>query len=470
MDQLISHIYNIVADKFTVPVEDISDDTGPGDLSDWDSVGQIQLIMRLEKEFNIQLSLEDAMSMNSVKDIISVIKKYTSKQQSETPSNIEAATKTDVASILKLPKATSWGEGSIHALSKVEQKNIVVMTGTSGYAAEIKQKIQKCLQNKATVSFIQKSSGEPKESDIYKVAEILKKESPDLIVAVGGGSCIDTAKLSWVLYENPELEFNDVIKPFSLPTLRKKASFIAIPTTFGSGSEVSSAAAFTKDGSEGKTIIVSHQLIPDQVILDPNLGKSMPLNTVYVSAFDALTHAVEGYVSIVHNLLVDPYAIYSVKSILSALQDIQQQGLTDRSLHVLCRSAYYAGIVQNHCSVGLTHSLAHQLGGYGVSHGLGNALFLTLVMEYNAKGTEKYDQLAEECGFESFDKLISVIQGLFENADILPNSQVLEKIVADKAGIIESAMKDITFKTNPVAPKKDDLESLFDGFRKKFLS
>jgi alcohol dehydrogenase class IV len=426
--------------------------------------------MRLEKEFNIQLSLEDAMSMNSVKDIISVIKKYTSKKQSKAPSNIEAIANADAASILKLPKVTSWGKGSIHMLSKVDQKNIVVMTGASGYAAEIKQKIQECLQNKATVSFIQKSSGEPKESDIYKVAEILKKESPDLIVAVGGGSCIDTAKLSWVLYEYPELKFNDVVKPFSLPPLRKKASFIAIPTTFGSGSEVSSAAVFSRDGSESKTIIISHQLIPDQVILDPNLGKSMSLNIVYASAFDALTHAIEGYVSVIHNLLVDPYAIYSVKSILSALQDIQQQGLTDRSLHVLCSCAYYAGIVQNHCSVGLTHSLAHQLGGYSISHGLGNALFLTLVMEYNAKGTEKYNQLAKECGFKSLDKLISVIHGLFKSAYILPNSQVLKKIVDDKVSIIELAMKDITFKTNPIALKKDDLESLFDGFRKKFLT
>ncbi len=470
MNQLRSHIYNIVANKFTVSIENISDDTSPGNLSGWDSVGQIQLIMRLEKEFNIQLSLEDAMSMNSVKDIISVIKKYTSKKQSKAPSNIEAIANADAASILKLPKVTSWGKGSIHMLSKVDQKNIVVMTGASGYAAEIKQKIQECLQNKATVSFIQKSSGEPKESNIYKVAEILKKESPDLIVAVGGGSCIDTAKLSWVSYEHPELEFNDIVTPFSLPPLRKKASFIAIPTTFGSGSEVSSAATFSKDGSKGKTIIISHQLIPDQVILDPNLGKSMPLYTVYVSAFDALTHAIEGYAAIVHNLLVDPYAIYSVKSILSALQDIQQQGLTDRSLHVLCSCAYYAGIVQNHCSVGLTHSLAHQLGGYSISHGLGNALFLTLVMEYNAKGTEKYNQLAKECGFKSLDKLISVIHGLFKSAYILPNSQVLKKIVDDKVSIIELAMKDITFKTNPIALKKDDLESLFDGFRKKFLT
>ena len=198
MNQLRSHIYNIVANKFTVSIENISDDTSPGNLSGWDSVGQIQLIMRLEKEFNIQLSLEDAMSMNSVKDIISVIKKYTSKKQSKAPSNIEAIANADAASILKLPKVTSWGKGSIHMLSKVDQKNIVVMTGASGYAAEIKQKIQECLQNKATVSFIQKSSGEPKESNIYKVAEILKKESPDLIVAVGGGSCIDTAKLGFV--------------------------------------------------------------------------------------------------------------------------------------------------------------------------------------------------------------------------------------------------------------------------------
>ena len=468
MDPLKRSVYNILADHFSVSAEDISDGIGPGDLVNWDSLGQMQLVIKIEKEFNFKFTVEEIIAINSVKDLMAVIKRHSSNREIEDPIIDQRQNKSIVTHLLRLPRNTYWGENSIRALNMLEQKKVVIVLGSSAYTSGMKQKLSMYLR-KSKIDFVQKENGEPQASDIYKAAEALSKHSPDLIIAAGGGSCLDTAKLSWVLYEYPGLKLGDLACPHSLPPLRNKASFIAIPTTFGSGSEVSSAAVFSKDDSMAKTVIVSHELLPDQVILDPNLGESMPLGILYTSAFDALTHAIEGFVSSIVNPAVDPYAIFSVKNIINALHEIQQKGISSRHLYSLCYSAYYSGIVQNHCSAGLTHSLAHQLGNYGIRHGLGNALFLTIVIECNKRWTDRYDQLADGCGFGRADGLITTIKKLIKNAGILQDSEALKKVLDDRDAIIELAMRDITFKTNPVVLKKDELGIIFDRFQKEFL-
>lgn len=464
MDPLRSEIYRILSEEFSVPWEEISDELGPGDLSKWDSIGQIRLIARLEETFHLQFAVSDMISMNHVKEIVETIRKRLPKESKKETSPLrkkvfQHGIKT---SPLRLPRRTHWGEGSLSALSSLERSRVAVVTGSSAYAAALQKKARSFLSGR-TVSFIQKPPRETTEGWVHELAKELEAFSPDAIVALGGGSSIDGAKLGWVLYEHPTLNLEEFFTPFTLPPLRKKAILIAVPTTFGTGAEVSSAATYSKEGELGKSILVSHELLPDQSILDPGLGQGTPLPIVYASAFDALTHAIEGYVSIVRNPLIEPYAVLAVRTILSALGELlEAKKLSKEILWGLATSSYYAGIVQNHCSVGLTHSFAHQLGSFGLAHGQANALFLSAVMTSNAeKAPHRYETLAAGCGFRSHSEMIASVAGLTKAAPFHPDHETWEKLSRHRSSIVEGAMKDITFKTNPVSFDQPTLERIF---------
>ena len=163
-------------------------------------------------------------------------------------------------------------------------------------------------------------------------------------------------------------------------------------------------------------------------------------------------------------------AIMVIKEILKTLNNIRNENTDIKVLEALCYSAYYAGIIQNHCSVGLTHSFAHQLTSYGVSHGTGNAMFLNTVMEYNSTRSKKYKVLAEEIGFNSVKDLIDHISLIFKKSQICPNQSIIESIIKDKSVIIEGSMKDMTFRTNPVELSKDDVEIIFDNTMKNIIN
>ena len=140
--------------------------------------------------------------------------------------------------------------------------------------------------------------------------------------------------------------------------------------------------------------------------MDPELGLSASNLTLFSSAFDALTHAIEGYVSIIDKPLLNPIAIIAMKEIIKVLDYITEKNIDIKHLETLCNAAYYAGIIQNHCSVGLTHSFAHQLTSYGVNHGTAVAIFLAPVIEFNSNRSEKYSNLIKEMGLNQLMNLL----------------------------------------------------------------
>ena len=470
MEEIRSKVLSIISEQFSVSESEIADETGPGDLAKWDSIGQLRLILELEKQINIQLSVDDVMSINNVKDIIKVINNFF--QGEEKPSE-DQEVKVAISSVfhpVRVPSTTYWGKNSLSVLNTLDLNRIAVITGSSKYAEGITKKVSELVSEDTDYQAFQRPKSEPIESDIVKLSEMLHQFSPSHIIAIGGGSTIDIAKLSWLLYERPDFLLGDVDGSIIDLKLRQKASFIAVPTTFGSGSEVSSAAAFTKENDCGKSILVSHDFIPDQVILDPLLGEGANLTTVYSSAFDALTHAVEGYVSVVNHPMLEPVAIMTIKDIIQAMKKIISECISADVLETLCYSAYYAGIVQNHCSVGLTHSFAHQLGHYGVSHGIANAMFLVPVIEYNSRKVENYNNLAIEIGLKSVNDFIDEINGILNKSLIMPCKDILETIISDKTTIIEGAMNDITFRTNPVILVQSEVETVFDNAMEGFIN
>ena len=468
MKNITDQILKVVSKEFSVGLKDINLDTGPGDLVKWDSLGSLRLVMSIEKEFNIQLTIDDIVTVNSIKDLIKVVSNLLNVEEKDLNNKHKFPTLNKITDIIKFPKTVYSGLGSLNSLSSIEIDKVAIILGPSMYAKEIANKVERQLNNIKSKRFL-RNKGEPKEKDIKDLASRLKKFSPKHILAIGGGSTIDIAKLAWLKYEQPNYDlgnFDDGIQDFKL---RKKASFIAVPTTFGSGSEASSAAAFIRDNEIKKTILVSHDFLPDYVILDPELGLSASNLTLFSSAFDALTHAIEGYVSIINKPILNPIAIMAIKEIFKVLDNIKEQNTDIKFLETLCNAAYYAGIIQNHCSVGLTHSFAHQLASYGVSHGVAVAMFLTPVIEFNSNRSEKYTNLIKEIGFKSINELIDNISAKLNKSKIYPNDKIINKIVKNKSLIIESAMMDITFRTNPIVPNKSEVETIFDNAIKKII-
>ena len=455
-------VFRIISEQFSVLENEIKDETGPGDLSKWDSIGQLRLILELEKQFNIQLSVDDVISINNITDIIKVINKYIEDGENKSKYNDEKAPISLSFQTVRIPTNTHWGKNSISVLNELDLNRTAFITGSSKYTDGIIEKVSEQMFKNTVYQVFQKPKGEPTEDGIFQLSEKLHQFSPDHIIAIGGGSTIDMAKLSWLLYEKPDFKLNDIDGSMIDLQFRKKALFIAVPTTF-SGSEVSSAAAFTTNNSLGKSIIVCHDFLPDHVILDPLLGKSAQPETIFSSAFDALTHAVEGYVSLISHSMLDPISIMTVKNILQSMKIILSDGINDDVLESLCFSAYYAGIVQNHCSVGLTHSFAHQLGNNGIGHGVANAMFLVPVIDYNSKRSDRFDVLASEIGYKSIFHLSDNIKEILTESSIIPGKEKLESIITDKTRVVSGAMKDITFRTNPVILDKSDVGVVFDN-------
>jgi alcohol dehydrogenase class IV/acyl carrier protein len=462
IDDIKNRLYGVISRQFLISESDITDEIGPGDLAAWDSIGQLQLILAIEKAFDLQLSVNDVMSINNVKDIIDVLIKYSQSDEKVLQMDQKQAIEQSVFHPLMVPGVTYWGNGSLSVLNSFNYKRVALVTGTSSYAMRLVDRIRKMFPGVEFQDF-HRTHGEPNENGINELALKLQSFSPDCIIAAGGGSTIDSAKLSWLLYEKPEFDLNSVEHSIYDFQLRHKASLIAVPTTFGSGSEVSSAATFTKTNQSSKTILVSHDFIADKVILDPALGEMTPLPLIYASAFDSLVHAIEGYVSIVNNPLLDPNAIMAVKNILSALNKLKNKGLNGDILETLCYASYYAGIVQNHCSVGLTHSFAHQLWEFGVGHGQANALFLKSVIEYNSTKTDKYTGLVSEIGFASVGEFIDEVGEIILEANIFPDRDIINSILDKKNKVVEGAINDVTFRTNPVPLTKSEVETVFDN-------
>ena len=460
MKEIKSKVYKILSELFSVSESEITDEVGPGDLAKWDSIGQLRLILELEDQFDIQLSVDDVISINNVRDIINLINKFVQDGEKKLKGHVAFSS---TFHPVRFPSTTYWGKNSISVIKTFDLNRLAIITGASKYADDIIEKLSEFIPVNTIFQVFKKSKGEPIESDIMKLSEMLHEFSPSEIIAIGGGSTIDIAKLSWLLYERPDFRLCDVDGSIVNLKPHKKASFIAAPTTFGSGSEVSSSAAFTKENDLGKSILVSHDFIPNQVILDPLLAESANLITIYSSAFDALTHALEGYVSIVSHPMLEPIAIRTIIDIIKAMKTIISEGVSSDVLGTLCYSAYYAGIVQNHCSVGLTHSFAHQLSHYGISHGIANAMFLIPVIEYNSRKVNKYNNLAIEVGFKSVIDFKEEINEILNESSIIPSKDILRKMINDKTTIIQGAMNDITFRTNPVILGQSEVETVFNN-------
>lgn len=363
-----------------------------------------------------------------------------------------------------LPRDLYHGENALDALKTLEgRKASVVVGGGSMKRFGFLDRIVKNLEEAGMeVQVIEGVEPDPSVETVMKGAELMRQFEPDWIVAVGGGSPIDAAKAMWAFYEYPETTFEDLITPFSFPTLRTKAKFAAIPSTSGTATEVTAFSVITDYSKGVKYPLADFNITPDVAIVDPALAETMPPKLTANTGMDALTHAIEAYVSTMHCDYTDPLALHAIEMIRDNLVDSYNSDMEarDRMHNAQC----LAGMAFSNALLGIVHSMAHKTGaaysGGHIVHGAANAMYLPKVITFNAKEPEaekRYGEIAAFIGLEpTSEALIEWINDMNRQLNIAPSIREYEGGIIDEAEFLEKlpevaelAVGDACTGTNP---------------------
>jgi alcohol dehydrogenase class IV len=383
-----------------------------------------------------------------------------------------------------IPRDIYFGRGSLEILKEVKGKKASIITGgssmqKSGFLRKAKDLLEEA---GLEVHAFEGVESDPSIETVMKGAAFMREHSPDVIVSIGGGSPIDAAKAMWIFYEHPEIQFDDIKNPFTVPKLRNKAIFIAIPSTSGTATEVTAFSVITDYQSKIKYPLADYNLTPDIAIVDPDLADSMPKGLIAHTGMDALTHAIEAYVATAASEFSDPLALHAIKLIIANLvMSYEGKKEAAEKMHY---AQCLAGMAFSNALLGITHSLAHKTGAaLNIPHGLANAIYLPYVIRYNANkeakgyrqngaesGRSRYAEIAKHIGVMEEDEtvLVEKLIGLVEsinNALHIPTS--LREAGVDEGefkkladGIAENAEKDPCTGSNPRHAGKEELKEL----------
>jgi acetaldehyde dehydrogenase/alcohol dehydrogenase len=312
----------------------------------------------------------------------------------------------------KLPSSIYFRRGSLPiALEELsDKKRALIITDkflfNNGYCNET-LKILKA-QGLETEIFYEVEA-DPTLAIVRQGAKVAQSFQPDVIIALGGGSPMDAAKIIWVMYEHPEVDFADLALRFmdirkriyKFPKMGVKAQMVAIPTTSGTGSEVTPFAVVTDEVTGKKYPIADYQLTPNMAIVDPNLVMDMPKSLTAFGGIDAVTHALEAYVSVMANEYSDGQALQALDLLFKYLPDSYEFGakapVAREKVH---NGATIAGIAFANAFLGVCHSMAHKLGAeFHLAHGLANALLISNVIRFNAT-----DMPTKQAAFSQYDR------------------------------------------------------------------
>ncbi len=312
----------------------------------------------------------------------------------------------------KLPKSIYFRRGSLPvALGDLEgKKRALLVTDrflfNNGYADEIEQLLKD--RGIEVLTFFDVEA-DPTLSIVRKGADICRSYQPDVILALGGGSPMDAAKIMWVMYEHPETEFEELAMRFmdirkriyKFPKMGVKAELVCITTTSGTGSEVTPFAVVTDDQTGAKYPLADYELTPNMAIVDANLVMNMPKSLTAFGGYDAVVHALEAYVSVMANEYSDGQALQALKLLKEYLPSSYKNGAKDPiAREKVHNAATIAGIAFAQAFLGVCHSMAHKLGAeFHLPHGLANALLMTNVVRYNAN-----DNPTKQTAFSQYDR------------------------------------------------------------------
>lgn len=361
-----------------------------------------------------------------------------------------------------------FGEGCLEYIKTMDYKKVsIVIGGSSMVKSGILKKVETYFaESGAETMVISGVEPDPHFTTVMRGANEMKAFGPQLIVALGGGSVMDAAKMMWVYYEHPELsKLEEVFPPNPFPKLRTKARFCCIPSTSGTASEVSRSVVIT-DEAGLKQGLGNMEMMPDIAICDPEVTVSMPAHITAETGMDALTHALEALVSNRGNYVSNIFATKAAQDIIATLPAACENGQDLKARETMLNASMVAGMAFTNVSLGIVHSMAHTIGSYfHVAHGLADAILLPYVMEFNrgeAYAGEAYDKLAASIGS---DDLIETIKDLNQKVGI---PSALKAVIEDEAAfmgmmdkLIEGAKADGCTKTNPIIPTSEQLKELY---------
>ena len=388
-----------------------------------------------------------------------------------------------------LPRDIYHGENALEALKTFKGKKAFVCVGGGsmkrfGFLDRVVQYLQEAGME---VKLFEGIESDPSVDTVMKGAKEMQDFGPDWIVAIGGGSPIDAAKAMWIKYEHPECTFEDMCKVFGIPTLRNKAKFCAISSTSGTATEVTAFSIITDYEKGIKYPIADFEITPDVAIVDPALAQTMPKKLVAHTGMDALTHAIEAYVSTANCDYTDPLALHAIEMIRDDLVDSYNEDKKARNeMH---NAQCLAGMAFSNALLGIVHSMAHKTGavfgdlGAHIIHGAANAMYLPKVIAFNAKdetAKKRYAKIADVIGLsghtddEKVKALITYVRGLNDKlniphciknygADSYPTEQgfVPENIFLERLhDIAVNAIADACTGSNPRQPSVEEMEKL----------
>lgn len=388
-----------------------------------------------------------------------------------------------------LPRDLYHGKGALENLKNLEGKKAIVCVGGGSMKRNgfLDRAVKYLEEAGMEVKLYEGIEPDPSVTTVMKGAAVMEEFKPDWIVAMGGGSPIDAAKAMWIKYEYPEITFEEMCKVFGIPKLRKKAHFCAIPSTSGTATEVTAFSIITDYDKGIKYPIADFEITPDVAIVDPDLAETMPVKLVAHTGMDAMTHAIEAYVSTANCNYTDPLAIH-------AIEMIQANLVKSYSGDMSCRDDMHdaqclAGMAFSNALLGIVHSMAHKTGaafvdqGGHIIHGAANAMYLPKVIKFNSKdetAAKRYAYIADFLGLggdtteAKIDNLIAMLRKMNDELNIpqciknygeggLPAEQGIvpeDEFLAKLPDVAANAIKDACTGSNPRQPSQEEMEKL----------
>ena len=408
----------------------------------------------------------------------------------------------------KVPEKIYFEAGSVQYLAKMPEIHRAMIVADPGmvqfgYVDRVIYQLNKNA-NMPVIEIFSDVEPDPDLTTVRKGAALMNSFQPDVVIALGGGSAMDAAKAMWLFYENPDADFVGMSQKFmdirkrvyKFPKLGKKAKMVAIPTTSGTGSEVTSFAVISDRTKNMKYPLADYELTPDVAIVDPEFVYTVPKASTAFTGLDVLTHAIEAYVSILANDFTDALALQAIKLVFKYLPDSYKTA-DPTAREKVHNASCIAGMAFTNAFLGINHSLAHKLGGeFHIPHGLANAYLLPHVIEYNGVTTptkfaawpkydhyvapERYAEIAKMMGFapqtatneEGVKALADAVRKLMTEVGIpLSLKEAGEKDArsyidpAKYEGVLETlayrAFDDQCTTANPRLPRIEELKALY---------
>ncbi|NIK93312.1 iron-containing alcohol dehydrogenase [Mangrovimonas sp. CR14] len=362
------------------------------------------------------------------------------------------------------------GVGTLEELKNIKGQKAVLVTGGSSMkkSGALDKAVSYLNEAGIETKVFEGVEEDPSSATCLKGAEVMKAFQPDWIVGIGGCSAIDAAKMMWVFYEYPDADFDAMTKPFSVPTLRTKAKFVAIPSTSGTGTETTGLAVITDREKGVKYPIVSYELTPDIAIVDGEICSTMPAHVTSNTGLDALTHCVEAYVSNIDDNYADALSKGGLEIVFNNLKEAVTNPDNLKARQNMHDASFMGGLAFNNAWLGIVHSLSHQVGAlYGIPHGASNAIFLPNVIRFNSKASNRFPDLAKIIGKETAEDLAVAVETL--RADVNNQGTIKEFGISQEDWdknldyIANNAFLDPCTGFNPRKPTVEELKDIYNA-------